>query len=192
MTRQSFLSGCRTVHSWLGIVVFPWVIAIGLTGVYLNHSKAIYPLITQATFSESRFEQQPADAWGSREQAQVLAETVWPGQPTTEIWEEPYHGRPGIYVENPEGLTVLSIRTGHYYKKTRYRRLTYAPDGELLHTKYYWGAVFNDLHRSGWLGWGLGTWIADAVGLLLTVFGLTGVIMWTVPKVRKLRAWTGR
>jgi hypothetical protein len=35
----------RTVHAWMGIFLFPWVIAIGATGFYLNHAKIILSVI---------------------------------------------------------------------------------------------------------------------------------------------------
>ncbi len=184
---QKFLRGCRFAHSWLGIFVLPWVIAIGLTGVYLNHSRVIYPMIS-AAYSEAHFETLPLAQHGTREEAERLAAMAWPDQATTKVWEEPYHGRPAIYVQNAVGTTVLSVTTGHYYLKSRYLRRTYGPDGARLHTKAYWGAVFKDLHRSGWLGWGLGTWIADIVGGAMAVFGLTGMLMWSVPRVRRLKA----
>lgn len=178
----------RTTHSWLGIMVFPWIIIIGLTGVYLNHSQAIYSFIKQAKFSESQFKEKPRAEWGTREKARSISNLAWNNQPVTKVWEGPYHGRPSIYVKNPKGLTVLSIRTGHYYLKTRYTRRTFSPDGELLHTKYYWGAVFKVLHRAGWLGGALGTWIADVVGLVMMIFGISGMLMWSIPRVKRLRA----
>ena len=188
LAKPNFFKICRTTHSWLGIIVFPWVIIIGLTGVYLNHSKFIYPFIEQPEFSESQFKERPLTATSARKKAQSLAGTAWPSQPTVRIWVEPYHNRPSVYVKNPIGLTILSIPTGHYYLKSRYTRRTFSPDNKLLHTKYYWGAVLKDLHRAGWLGWGLGTWIADAVGLIMMIFGITGSIMWAIPKIRKFRA----
>mgnify|MGYP006204029133 CR=1 FL=1 len=27
----------KTIHSWLGVIVLPWVLIIGLTGLFLNH-----------------------------------------------------------------------------------------------------------------------------------------------------------
>jgi hypothetical protein len=183
-----FLKLCRTVHSWLGILVFPWVIIIGLTGVYLNHSQLIYSFFSGPEFSESQFTEKPFTELDSRKKAQSIAEKAWPNQPTIKIWEELYHGRSSVHVKRPEGLTVLSIPTGHYYLKTRYTRRTFSPDDKLLHTKYYWGAVFKDLHRTDWLGRGPGTWIADAVGVIMVIFGITGSIMWMAFRFKRFRS----
>ncbi|MBL9048118.1 MAG: hypothetical protein JNK34_12550, partial [Tabrizicola sp.] len=27
----------RTLHSWLGLLILPWVILAGFTGLYMNH-----------------------------------------------------------------------------------------------------------------------------------------------------------
>ncbi|NQV44738.1 MAG: PepSY domain-containing protein [Rhodospirillales bacterium] len=187
MSMQKFLRGCRFAHSWLGIFVLPWIIAIGLTGVYLNHWRVIYPVI-ESSYSEIAFQALPVGEQGTQADAERLAAQAWPDQQTTKTWRESYHDRPAIYVQNAKGLTILSITTGHYYVKSRYLNRTYAPDGELLNTKVYWGPVFKDLHQAGWLGWGLGTWIADIVGGAMALFGLTGMMMWGVPRVRRLRA----
>ena len=175
------------MHSWLGVIVLPWVIAIGLTGVYLNHSRTIYPMIS-SSFSEADFKTLAPQDYKTLLDAEQIAVRLWPTLQTTKTWQEPYHDRPAFYLKNAKGKTVVSITTGHYYKKSRYLRQTYSPDGERLHTKIYWGAVFKDIHRSGWLGWGFGTWIADIVGGAMALFGLTGLLMWSVPRVRRLRA----
>ncbi len=177
----------------MGIFVLPWVIAIGPTGVYLNHSRAIYPMIN-SQFSEANFEVLPLTDYKTQADAERLAAKIWPDQVTKKIWEEPYHDRPTIYISNPKGRVILSVTTGHghYYVKSRYLRETFSPGGERLHKKIYWGAIFKDLHRSGWLGQGrgrgLGTWIANFVGGIMVIFGITGMFMWGVPKIRKFRA----
>ena len=40
-SKAQVLRGLRTVHTWLGVLVVPWIIIIGATGFYLNHSKGI-------------------------------------------------------------------------------------------------------------------------------------------------------
>ncbi|MDH3594110.1 MAG: PepSY domain-containing protein [Rhodospirillales bacterium] len=179
------LRACRSVHGWLGALVLPWVIVIGATGLYLNHSKAVLPLFGPQAFSESGFEAERPAAPITRERARALAESVWPEDPIRKISEKDYHGRPSFYVEKRRGKVILSIPTGHYYLKTRYTRRTFSPQGQLLHSKTYWGTIFKDLHRSGWLGWGLGTWPADLVSIAMVVFGLTGSMMWWVPRTRR-------
>ncbi len=188
MAKPGVMKTCRSIHSWLGIFVFPWVIIIGLTGVYLNHSRPILSVIGQSEFSESQFDKSPNAVEGTQDRARSLADEAWKSGSITGVWEEDYHGRPSIMVEKEGGLTILSIPTGHYYLKTRYTRRTFSPDGQLLHTKYYLGGIFKDLHTTGWLGGALGTWISDIVGMVLAVFGITGSIMWSIPKFRKLRS----
>ena len=185
MTR--FLSVCRTVHGWLGVLVMPWVIIIGATGLYLNHGKLFDPLFPRQVFSEAGLESLRPSPPITRETARVIGEKLWPNLPITGISRKPYQGRESYFVKKARGNIIISIPTGHYYLRTRYVRRTFAPDGRLLHTKYYWRPVLRLLHETGWLGRGLGTWLADIVAMAMVLFGTTGVLMWSVPKVRYLR-----
>ncbi len=186
-TKSGFLGKCRILHGWLGIFVIPWVILIGTTGLYLNHGKVIGKTLFPEEFSEKDFGQHQPPAPITRDQARLLGESVWPADPIKKISEETYHGRRSFMIHKNSGTAILSIPTGHYYLKTRYKRRTYSPDGQLLNTKTYWGRVLKDIHRSGWLGGSLGTWIADAVSLAMVVFGITGAMMWSVPRFKRLR-----
>lgn len=183
--KGGFLRGCRSVHGWLGVLILPWVIVIGATGFYLNHSKLVLSALGQQAFSESGFDAEQPPAPITEGSARLLGAAVWPEDPIREISQKPYHGRPSFFVKKRRGSVILSIPTGHYYLKTRYSRRTFAPDGRLLHSKRYWGRIFKDLHEAGWLGRALGTWPADLVSLAMIVFGITGSLMWWMPRVRR-------
>lgn len=183
--KGSFLRTCRSVHGWLGVLILPWVIVIGATGFYLNHAKMVLELFGQQAFSENQFEKQKPPNPITLESARLLGQTVWPQDPIRGISQETYHGRPSFMIKKRQGTVILSIPTGHYYLKTRYTNRTFSPQGQLLHGKRYWGRIFKDLHEAGWLGRGLGTWLADLAGISMVLFGLTGSLMWWVPRVRK-------
>lgn len=185
MTR--FLSLCRTVHGWLGVFVMPWVLIIGATGLYLNHKNFFRPLIHQPAFSEAAFDRVRPPAPITRETALRLGKKLWPDQGIMRITRKDYHGRPSYFVRKERGNIILSIPTGHYYLRTRFRRQTFSPDGRLLHFKFDWPRLLMDLHEAGWAGRGLGTWLADIVAMAMMVFGSTGILMWATPKVRRLR-----
>jgi len=183
--KSSFLRTLRTIHGWLGIMVIPWVFIMGITGFYLNHSRAIWAAFPQAKYDESQFNQLKPSSPITQESALNLANSIWPDLPVKKTWEKVYHGWPSYFVRKGNARVILSIPTGHYYTKVRYARRTYTPQGELVHTKYYWGRVLKDLHVTGWIGGALGTWLADIFSVVLIFFGLSGVIMWSTPKIRK-------
>ena len=183
--KGDFLRTLRTIHGWLGIFVVPWVLIMGLTGFYMNHSKMVLSLFQQKEFSESQFEKFQPPTTITRDTARILAESVWPKQSIKKIWKKDYHGRSSFYVRKATGLVILSIPTGHYYLKTRYTRRTFSPKGELVHKKIYWGRIFKDLHETGWLGGGMGTLLADIISIALIFFGVSGSMMWTIPRVRR-------
>jgi hypothetical protein len=166
----------------------PWVLIIGATGFYLNHGKMFRPLYQQPAFSEAAFDRITPPAPITRDSARRLGKTLWPDQGIKRISRKTYHGRKSYFVKKAEGNIILSIPTGHYYLRTRYTRETFRPDGRLLHYKFYWARALKDLHETGWLGGGLGTWLADIVALAMVAFGLTGVLMWFTHRVRRLRA----
>jgi uncharacterized iron-regulated membrane protein len=182
----------RTIHAWMGIFIFPWVIIIGATGFYLNHGKTILSVIEGPKYTESRFDEWPVTDPVTRETARAVAQGVWPGEVIEKVTEKPYHDRPSFEFRKASGRIIVTQPTGHYFVKTRYTRRTYAPDGELLHSKTYWGVIFKTLHRAGWLGGSLGTWLADITSLAMVIFGGTGVVLWWVPRSRRfLRAASG-
>jgi hypothetical protein len=176
----------RTILGWIGIFVFPWVIVIGATGFYLNHAQAVLAVLEGPKYDESRFDEWPGTEPVTSEMAHAIAMTIWPGEIIEKVIETDYHGRPSFEFRKASGRIVVTRPTGHYFVKTDYTRRTYAPDGALLHSKTYWGAIFKGVHRAGWLGRGLGTWLADLTSLAMVLFGMTGVVLWWVPRSRRL------
>jgi len=177
----------RTLHSWLGAFVMPWVVIIGASGVYLNHGNQIMALFGYVEFSEAGFDLLSPVQPVTPETARGLSLQVWPDAIVQRTKQVQYHGRPSYEASTDKGTLIVSRTTGHYYAKTPYTRRTFAPSGELLHRKFYWGPVLKELHKSGWLGGGLQTWLADIVGIAMIFFGMSGFTLWSVPKIRKLR-----
>jgi hypothetical protein len=182
-----FLRICRTMHSWLGALVMPWVLIIGATGFYLNHSQSVLELLGQTELSQSDFNNL-TELPITEEIASQIAETVWPDQPLLGTNLANYRGRQSFGFKKASGyIFVPASRSGLYFVETTLSRQTYALDGRLLHSQYNLKRVFKSLHEKGWVGDGLGTWLADIVAVAMIFFSLTGITMWSVPKVRKLR-----
>ena len=187
-----FLRICRTIHSWLGALVMPWVLIIGATGFYLNHSQSVLELLGQTELSESDLKgltELPITA----EVARQIAGTVWPALPILDTNLANYRGRQSFgFKKAPGFIFIPASRSGLYFVETTLSRQTYALDGRLLHSQYNLKRVFKSLHENGWIGKGLGTWLADIVAVAMIFFSLSGITMWSVPKVRKLRSLAAR
>ena len=184
-TRAKTLKILRISHAWLAIVVLPWVLMIGLTGFYLNHSKAILKLIEPTGFDEALFANWPDSVEATRDSALALAETIWSNEEVTKFVSKAYHDRPSYIMDMRSGQVIVSRATGHYFVKYGFTRETYAPDGTLLHSKKYWGSIFKTLHTRGWLSSRFGTWIADVTSFSLVFFSLTGMFLWWMPRAKK-------
>ena len=187
-----FLRICRTIHSWLGALVMPWVLIIGATGFYLNHSQSVLELLGQTELSESDLKgltELPINA----EIARQIAETVWPDLPIVDTNLANYRGRQSFgFKKAPGFIFIPASSSGLYFVETALLRQTYALDGRLLHSQYNLKRVFKSLHENGWIGKGLGTWLADIVAVAMIFFALSGITMWSVPKLRKLRSLVAR
>lgn len=175
----------RVTHGWLGLFVFPWILAIGLTGLYLNHSKLVLGWIGASSYDERQF-----STWPQKDiqvsGAMIIAQSVWPEEDIESLQEDRYHGFTSYVFEKASGRIIVTQETGHYFVKSNLVRRTFAPDGSLLHRKIYWSSVFKWLHVRGWLNSDLGTWLADITGFAMVFFALSGLWLFFAPRLKRI------
>ncbi|MFM7442449.1 MAG: hypothetical protein ACKO2N_00850, partial [Tabrizicola sp.] len=68
----------KTIHGWLGIIVLPWVIVIGLTGLFLNHERLITGWLEREGYDEAQFDAWPGAQPMTVDAARALAEHLFP------------------------------------------------------------------------------------------------------------------
>jgi hypothetical protein len=175
----------KTLHGWLGVIVLPWVILIGLTGLFLNHERLVMGWLEGEGFDEAEFDRWPGAQRLDIAAAQALAEAVLPGQTLTPAKETRYHGREAAVFEAGGTEVIVALQSGHYWVKTDLTRVTHAPDGTVLETRTYWEGIFKRLHEQGWLTRSFGTWLADITAAAMVLFGLSGIVLFLVPRLRR-------
>jgi uncharacterized protein len=175
----------RKIHGWLGFLVMPWIIMIGLTGLYLNHSKLVLSWLPASTYDEALFDEWPNPQPMDLEAARAVAVAVFPGDTFKVNKKTKYHKRPAHMFDGPSGRVIVAAETGHYWVKTRYTRKTFDPEGRLLDTKIYWSSAFRAIHKRGWLTRGFGSWLADITAGAMVLFGFTGFFLFLVPRLRR-------
>lgn len=194
-TKAKLLKFFRVSHGWLGLFVFPWILIIGLTGLYLNHAKLVLGWIGSSSYDESQFAEWPTLEL-TRADAAIIAGTVWPNEGVESVKEDRYHGFDSYIFKKDSGQIIVTLDTGHYYVKTNITRATFAPDGERLHRKIYWSSAFKWLHVRGWLDDSFGKWLADITAGAMVIFALSGLYLFFAPRAkkisRKLRGMAGR
>ncbi|MGJ8622063.1 MAG: hypothetical protein ACSHW1_04745 [Yoonia sp.] len=177
----------RTLHSWLGIVALPWVIFFGLTGFYLNHPDAVRAVLPLTSYEDTGAEFETLPTPLGMAEAADIAQAYWPDSPINNITKTTYHGYDSVSFERDAGAVIVALDTGHYYVKSNFRNLQFSPEGDMVGRKIYWNYVFGIFHRTGWLGWSLGTVLADITSLALIVFGLSGMVLWYLPKHKRFK-----
>ena len=183
----------KSVHGWLGFLVMPWIVVIGLTGIYLNHSKAILAWLPGPDFDERQIETWPGAREVDYDGAKAIAAAVFPEDSFTLSSQDSYHGFDVFQLKGDSGRVIVARDSGFYWVKTRFLRKTYDPDGRQVDTKIYWGRIFGVLHRAGWLDREtLGTWPADIAGAAMVLFGLSGMVLFLGPRLRRLRNRSAR
>jgi hypothetical protein len=176
----------KTLHSWLGVVVLPWVIVAGLTGLYMNHEDLVLSVFPGGDVGAGQF---LADGTAqTKASARVLAEGMFGELGSSK--DRTYQGRSAVSFKMDDGSdVVVDLETGHLWQVSRYVITLYAPDGKLLARDRRWGRILSSLHRRGWVGTPLGTWLADITAGALMVFGISGLVLFASPRVRR---WKNR
>lgn len=190
-TKAKLLKFFRVTHGWLGVFVFPWIFAIGLTGLYLNHKSLVLDWIGTNEYDESQFAQSPPRDITVTE-ALAIANLYWPDEEVLSLKDDKYHGFKSFIFKKDSGRIMVTQDTGHYFVKTNMTRRTFAPDGELLHRKIYWKSVFKWLHVRGWLNTDLGTWLADITAMAMVFFSLSGLWLFFAPRIKKIKRSLGK
>lgn len=175
----------KTVHGWLGVIVLPWVILIGLTGLYLNHERLVMGWLEGESYDEAHFDTWPGAKALTVNEARVLAEGLYPALALTLEDDKTYHGRAAAVFAAGDAQVIVALQTGHYWVKTDLSRVTHAPDGTVLETRTYWEGIFKRLHERGWLTRTFGTWLADITAASMVIFGLSGIILFLMPRLRR-------
>jgi len=184
-SKAKVLKFFRVSHGWLGLIVFPWILIIGLTGLYLNHSKLVLGWIGSSSYDESQFAEWPEQGL-SQADALIVAQSVWASEPVNSVEADRYHGFDSFVFKKDSGRIIVTRDTGHYYVKTNITRRTFAPDGTQLHKKIYWSSVFKWLHVRGWLNNSLGSWLADITAGAMVIFALSGLYLFFAPRAKKI------
>ncbi|NBZ87523.1 PepSY-associated TM helix domain-containing protein [Stagnihabitans tardus] len=164
----------KTLHGWLGLFAWPWVVMIALTGLYQNHASAIDPFLPGAPLTEAQLSALPASPVTEVEASALLTEP----EPVTVF------GRPGWQGADGRGIDQA---TGVRWEPGPWMTLWRDRGGEVIAWRVEWQKLFLRLHRAGWAGENLGTWPADLVALALTLFGLSGLWLFLAPRLRRWR-----
>jgi len=166
------------VHGWLGIVVLPLVIVIGLTGLYFNHPEAVKAYLPQQSSGEEQFDDWPNPQPVTQDQAAATAKRMFGAEPYRLRRTDVYHLRPVFIFQTKAGVElVVDKATGYAQVIGRTEQATYDPNGQQVHHSYDYDTLFRSLHQLGWIDGRFGSWLADITAGALVLFGLTGVFM---------------
>jgi hypothetical protein len=176
----------KTLHSWLGLFILPWVIVAGLTGLYMNHEQLILSVLPVGDVGAGQFI--AGGTVQTEASARVLAEAMFGDLGSAK--RKTNEGRPAVAFKAEDGSEVLvDLETGHLWQVSRHAVTLHAPDGQVLAWDWRWSKILSSLHRRGWVDSTLGTWLADITASALMVFGTTGLILVASPRVRR---WKNR
>lgn len=185
---MSFERVVKSVHSWLGVMILPWVVAAGFTGLYMNHDDLILSVFPATEhYDTALFDASPLARGVDEAEAARIAAVIAPGVDLRLTSDDDFRDRFVFTFDAGSYDVIVDEDTGFAWTDSRYVTRTYEPDGTRLQTRIRWGRVLSSIHERGWVGTGLGTWLADIAAGALVVFGLSGLVLFVAPRVRRAK-----
>lgn len=175
----------RSLHTWLGVMILPWVIIAGVTGLYMNHSALILSVFPVGDI-DGPVLRAPALPQTEGSAAEIV-KALYPDTRFDDMGGGKQNGRKVFVFADKDFEAMVDQATGYVYVKSRYFMHLYSPSGHRLATKPYWSKILSRLHQDGWVGGALGSWPADIVAGALVVFGSTGLYLFTAPRLRRAK-----
>ncbi|MCW1919597.1 PepSY domain-containing protein [Rhodobacter sp. KR11] len=161
----------KSLHGTLGLLIWPWLVMIALTGLYQNHQSAIDPWLPSDMITAEDLQALPAFP--------VTTPNLTNPEPVT------LFGRPA-WAEH-DGSRGIDAATGATWATGTYLTTWADAQGARIGWRMDWQKLFLRLHRAGWAGDQLGTWPADLAALALVLFGLSGLWLFLAPRLRRWR-----
>ncbi|MBF0176488.1 MAG: PepSY-associated TM helix domain-containing protein [Magnetococcales bacterium] len=178
----------RSVHSWMGIIVFPFVFLAGVTGFYLSNED-LFPTSTMFEHIESGEVIWPEKKDPlSLEKAITLANSQWKNGITGKVTKKKINDRNQYILWEKGGnqRIVIDIDNHSYYVKTSdYIKRQYTPDGIHLHTKFYIYNIIEHIHKGRLMHWGAFKVAVDVTSIALVLFAISGVYLWIRPRLKR-------
>lgn len=182
----AFAQKIRALHKWMGLLLFPWVIIYGLTGLYMNHGKMVLSLFPADRISQEISEDRPglrADSEAAK--AWLRAQPFAPDSKS--LREGSYYGRPAWFITLGGNTEVVAFKnSAQYVVRAPYHRTLYGEDGAVQDSRYYWDRILSDFHKRGVVASPFGSFLADAFSVILIGFGVSGLLVWGLPRLNRL------
>jgi hypothetical protein len=175
----------RNVHTWLGVMILPWVIIAGVTGLYMNHSSLILSVFPVGDIDAPLLRAPSLPQ--TEESAAEIVKALYPDARFDDMGGGRQNGRDGYVFAANDFEAMVDQATGYVYVKSRYFMHLYSPSGHRVASKPYWSKLLSRLHRDGWVGGALGSWPADIVAAALVIFGSSGLYLFTAPRLRRAK-----
>lgn len=177
----------RVFHRWLGVLLFPWVLAYGLTGLYMNHGKAFLSVFPQDQIDGMIVEDRPG-AFPDAASVVAWAKTTAHADVMRSIKEASYHNHAAWIVTLDDRSELIAFKnSSQYVHKTRYERSLYASDQSIIDSHTYWPRILRELHERGMVSSPFGTFFADLFSIALILFAVSGILAFLLPKLARLR-----
>jgi hypothetical protein len=175
----------RNLHTWLGVMILPWVIIAGVTGLYMNHSSLILSVFPVGDTEEPLL--RAPDLPQTEDSAAKIVQAMYPNTRFDDMGGRSQNGRKGYVFAATDFEAVVDQATGYVAVKSRYFKHLYTPTGQRVASRPYWSKILSRLHQDGWVGGALGSWPADIVAAALVIFGSSGLYLFTAPRLRRAK-----